>query len=680
MSWQIAQFGAYTVSTPANMSLVQCAILGSMLLAAWLLGNLFIYRRLAQSTFYVSCLRLSLNTLAFIALLGTVLDINYVSTQTNQAIFITPGVSQDKLNTVVDDKSLNSKLFTLERNLDVANATYLSSPSLLVKTMPNVNKIKVLGDGLSPYQWQVLFASQPRWGNTHTSSIAVAFTPGNKTVGFVDMSWNKQLTLGDPLTITGAIQAPDTRVIADNKDVIKYSLQLLSPSGDVQQELRLEAGQAFNLNTRPKAAGQWLYKLKLIERGNEQNILEQSDIAVFVEKPSGLRLAIWQSSPSFETKHLKDWVGAAGSQVTVVTQVSQDAYLRQTFNQPETDAEDHSVDGFYSKQALDKTDVLVIDGRGFIRLSANERTRLQKAVQDGLGLLILADNDLASSNLNTDEHQKNSLNIPKVQEDKQAADELAIDYADEYIAPNNNANASQLLGVSPLRFSDEKGDVLLKATNQRALVKRIKNGFGQVALSLLPRTYVWKLNETRGDYTYLWHYLLKKIARNTQQNKWQNEQQDELTLVHTLVNACLTSHNDKLDHVEPHAFNERVSNQALTQQPLFLNQRPEQPAWWCAHYWPEFSGWHRIYISKTLATEHANKRLTSSDAEQYRYVYPSDAWPSWQQSIKHLASTEVAASAPEIVENTYDKSLHKGWFYGLLLLLLTLLWIARRLL
>tara|TARA_R110001592_G_scaffold81179_3_gene241173 strand:- start:333 stop:2372 length:2040 start_codon:yes stop_codon:yes gene_type:complete len=679
MSWQIAQFGAYTVSTPANMSLVQCAILGSMLLAAWLLGNLFIYRRLSKSKFYVSCLLLSLNSLAFIALLGTVLDINYVSTQTNQAIFITPGVSQDKLNTVIDDKSLNNKLFTLERNLDLANAIYLSSPSLLVKTMPNVNKITVLGDGLSPYQWQALFASQPRWGNTHTSSIAVAFTPGNKTVGLVNMSWNKQLILGERLTISGAIQAPDTRVIADNKDVIKYSLQLLSPSGDVQQELMLEAGQAFNLNTRPKAAGQWLYKLKLIERGNEQNILELSDIAVFVEKPTGLRLAIWQSSPSFETKHIKDWVGAAGSQVTVVTQVSQDAYLRQTFNQPETDAGDHSDDGFYSNQALDKTDVLIIDGRALIRLSANERTRLQKAVQDGLGLLILADNDLASSNLNTDTHQENSLNIPKVREDKQAADELAIDNVDGYIAPSN-ANSSQLLGVSPLRFSDEKGDVLLKATNQRALVKRIKNGFGQVALTLLPRTYVWKLNETRGDYTYLWHYLLKQIARNTQQNKWQNEQQDQLTLVHNLVNACLTSRSDELDLVEPHAFIERVNNQALTQQPLFLNQLPEQSAWWCAHYWPEFPGWHRIYTAKTHTTEQANKQLTASVTEQYSYVYPSDAWPSWQQSIKHLASTEVAASAPEIAVNTYDSSLHKGWFYGLLLLLLTLLWIARRLL
>ncbi|WP_166425329.1 hypothetical protein [Paraglaciecola sp. 20A4] len=680
MSWQIAQLGAYTVSSPANMSLVQCTILGSMLLAAWLLGNLFIYRRLSKSTFYVSCLLLSLNTLAFIAFLGTVLDIHYVSAQTNQAIFITPGVSQDKLNTVVDDKSSNNKLFTLERNLDVANATYLSSPSLLVKTMPNANKIMVLGDGLSPYQWQSLFASQPRWGNIHTSSIAVAFTPGNKTVGLVDMSWKKQLTLGETLTISGAIQTPNTRVVADNNDVMKYSLQLLSPSGDVQQELMLEAGQVFNLNTQPRTAGQWLYKLQLIERGNEQNILELSDIAVFVEKPSGLRLAIWQSSPSFETKHLKDWVGAAGSQVTVVTQVSQDAYLRQTYNQPETAADDHSGEGFYNKQALDKTDILLIDGRGFIRLSADELTRLQKAVQDGLGLLIFADNDLASSNLNTDPPKENSLRIPTIQTDEQAADELAIDYADEYIVPNNNANSSQLLSVSALRFNDEKGDILLKAINQRTLVKRIKNGLGQVALTLLPRTYVWKLNETQEDYTYLWHYLFKKIARNTQQNKWQNEQQNQLTLVHTLVNACLISHNDIFDLVEPHALIERVNNQTLIQRSLFLNQRPEQPAWWCAHYWPESSGWHRIYTAKTHAAEQAKKQLTSSVTEQYRYVYPSDAWPSWQQSIKHLASTEVAASASDITVNTDYSPLHKGWFYGLLLLLLTLLWIARRLL
>ena len=681
MSWHVAQIGAYSLTTPQNMSLRQCTVLGILLLGAWLFSNLLIYRRLFKPRGYICALLLSLNTLAFMAFLGTVLDTRYSHTHTKQAILVTSGVSQEKLAALGRDKSGYNTVFTLDNNIDLSGATYLASPSLLVHAMPDVDTISVLGDGLSSEQWRTLLATQAHRDGVYTNSIAVTFSPSIKSTGLVDMRWNRQITLGEQLDITGIVQAPTTVDKANSHDTTQYLLQLQTPSGSVEQEEHLVAGQSFHLSTQPKSAGQWLYTLKLLTLSSQQ-VLEQSQLAVSIEQPPTLRVAIWQSAPSFETKHLKDWASKTGSQIKVVTQISQQAYLRQTINQAPLATGSVAPKGkqFFSPQALNDSDILLMDGRGLVQLSVDERDRLGEAVESGMGLLVFADNDLADSNLFNGAPQKKKLNMPRVQVDKQAEDELAIIYPQRPVTKNAKAMPSQLLAVSPLRFSNEQGDVLLNAPNQRPLVKRVHQGLGQVAMTLIPRSYVWKINDNQQAYGRLWHYLFKQIARNTQHTYWQPEKQDQLTLLHAQLNACLTLGNDKFTVSRYQAFSQYMDNQLRIEQPLVLNQQPEQPIWWCTHYWPQTSGWHRLYLANTTTANQAETSLNKPAASQYRYVYSPDTWPSWQQSNKHAASKEMAALSPQKTSNMHQEILHKGWFYGLLLLMLTLLWLARRLL
>ena len=86
MSWQLAHIGPYTVNTPAGMPLVLCMLLGAILLLAWVFSSLFMLKKTLKAPSEKSLFKgaratllLSINTLAFIFLLGVLLDITTVS-------------------------------------------------------------------------------------------------------------------------------------------------------------------------------------------------------------------------------------------------------------------------------------------------------------------------------------------------------------------------------------------------------------------------------------------------------------------------------------------------------------------------------------------------------------------------------------------------------------------------
>ncbi|QHJ13183.1 hypothetical protein FX988_03442 [Paraglaciecola mesophila] len=706
MNWQLAHIGPYTLNTPDGMPLGLCLLLGAILLLAWVFSSLFMLKKAPKApsekslfTGARATLLLSINTLAFIFLLGTLLDITSTSTQTIRAVLVTKGATPELLDSLKNQApesiniEANTSWFTMLTDLPIEQAQYLPSASLLPRAIGELNELIVVGDGLSPAQWQSLFAAAKNWGSPNQSNIAITFVPSNKAVGIGELTWQKQLTMGDTLSIRGTLQSADEQgqVAAES-----YLLQLISPSGEVEQTQTLKSGQPFTLKARPKAAGQWRYELRLQDK-RTQALIEQSDIAISISEnslpddtpsdtPDELqvntpRLAIWQSSPSFETKHLKQWASATGSPVTVVSQISQDAYQRQYVNQPKPDTgtENQNRDPFYQSSTLDNIDLLFIDGRGLIRLSSSQRARLRLAVANGLGLLILADGNLVA-NQNT--ALTEALHLPLLREDKQAKDAFSIVY------PNSSAQSrtDATLTTSAIRFDGNEGDTLLAAPNGRPLVKRQPLGLGHVAVTLLPRTYEWKLNQTNGAYEQLWHYLAQQVARNTQDDFWLQEQNNQLTFTNKQSQACLRT--SKLRQ-GAHGVIEYIDQQSgeIAQQPLILNQRPDQPNIWCTHYWPSSPGWLRISLKGQQGNlnEQQISSLKTTNAplltpEQYRYVYPATDWLAQQQASKHNASKSVAALSSERQVDTTEVPINKGLLFACLVFLLSLLWIARRLL
>jgi hypothetical protein len=681
-------------------------LLGAILLLAWVFSSLFMLKKSLKATSEKSLFKgagatllFSINTLAFIFLLGILLDITSTSTQTIRAVLVTKGTTPKLLGTLKNQAppnvniDANTSWFTMLSDLPVEHAQYLPSASLLPKATGNLNELIVVGDGLSSAQWQSLYSAAKNWGSPSQSKIAITLVPSNKAVGIVELTWQKQLTIGDSLSVHGTLQSADEK----GQDAVEsYLLQLISPSGDVEQAQTIKGGQSFTLKVHPKVAGQWRYQMRLRDNPS-QALIEESDIAISIsenrlpnkapsEAPDELPLntpsiAIWQSSPSFETKYIKQWASQTGNPVTVVSQISQDAYQRQYVNQPKPDTGTANQDGdpFFQSSTLDNIDLLLIDGRGLIRLSFSQRARLRLAVANGLGLLILADGALVSNhNAALDE----ALHLPQLREDKQAIDAFSIVY------PNASAQSSTdaTLATSAIRFEGNEGDTLLTAPNGRPLVKRHNFGLGRVAVTLLPRTYEWKLNQTNGAYEQLWYYLVQQVARNTQDDFWLKEQNNQLTFTNNQSQACLRTSNLRQG---THGVMEYIDEKSgeIEQQPLMLNQRPEQPNIWCAHYWPPSSGWLRLSLKNEQ--ENVNDKKDSSpkasegprlSPEQYRYIYPATGWLVQQQAVKHNASKSVSAQSSARHVDSSEVSINKGLFFGGLVFLLSLLWIVRRLL
>lgn len=716
MSWTLAQVGTYTLVTPQGMPLLLCVVLGVVLITAWLTssvlmlrGSLRLNKQVASISAPLATGLVCINTLAFVALLATALDIKNITTHIERAVLVTKGTTPEMLATFENQIQPHSngkytqRWFDLKSELQIDDAQNIPSPSLLAHAIGDMSELVVLGDGLSPAQWQTLFLATDNWGTPENSKVEVTFMPSEKTLGLVNISWQKQLQIGQALHIRGALSGrSDSEASEDDaapSDVKSYILQLVSPSGEIEQEISLKRGDVFSLVTHPKTAGQWRYPLRLRDKRSNA-LLEENYIALSVSQNealgaplssakinTSLRSAIWQSAPSFETKHIKDWVSASGSAVTITTQISQDAYLRQYINQPTPDASAASPavldDHFYPAQTLADIDILFMDGRGLINLSKDQTLRLQQAVESGLGLFLFADSDLV---LKESSDIAKRLNLPVLREDKQATDEFTIVYPKQFApraAQAVPAPTDLTLSVGAFRFDDEEAETLLAAPNGRALVKRHTQGLGQVAITLLPRTYEWKLNQTNGEYERLWHYLTKHIARNSGANYWLKEHASGLVFERNQVDACLRiaskSHNFDVS-IE---YVQRQSNE-LKQQPLILNQRPEQPNIACAHYWPKSSGWHRISASTQQDSQPNSTKVqrgvsNAITTQQYRYVYSPDSWLTAQQTVKHWASHAVANSSTKTNFRPRYVTLNKGAPFAMLVLLLSALWLIRRL-
>jgi hypothetical protein len=99
----------------------------------------------------------------------------------------------------------------------------------------------------------------------------------------------------------------------------------------------------------------------------------------------------------------------------------------------------------------------------------------------------------------------------------------------------------------------------------------------------------------------------------------------------------------------------------------------------CLTIWPTKSGWHQLTWSKnTELADHQNARQGALDS--WLYAYTEQNWSVWQQTQNHHASQNIAQQHnTNLLEKQTTKSLDKIWFWGLLILSMSLLWLERKL-
>ncbi|QKJ30828.1 hypothetical protein HQ865_14075 [Mucilaginibacter mali] len=405
-----------------------------------------------------------------ISLVCVVLPLSYSTTVTSSAgagkILLTDGFNTDSL-------SKNDRVFTLDKTIhqQYPKAKLLDDVQDLFADSAHISPVHIYGHGLSTDELKQL------------SGRPVIFHPSTISDGFTSVSWTDHVKTGQQFRVQGAYKNTSTKTF----DLVLKGLNTTLDS------IRVSAGSQppFALKTTPKNAGRAVYSLIAL---NGKDTLQQENMPVIINKAQPLKVLMLSSSPDFETKFLKDWLGANGYSVASRSAITKGKTGQEFINTEQADL------SHINTTLLSKFDVVVGDLSSFKKLSVSENSALHEQVsQKGLGLIVRADSSDKKTTwlqdgfaLNYQAGKQAALSTVTIQGAGKTA-KLNIDPID--IAPQNNMQAL---------VSDERGHTLSGITI---------NGAGKVLFTTINNTYSWMLSGNKSDYTALWSLLIDKAAR-----------------------------------------------------------------------------------------------------------------------------------------------------------------------
>ncbi len=580
------------------------------------------------------------------------------------------------------------------------------------------SSLTILGDGLSSKQWQHLLAfNQQRTrqktrqeaddllpqslsdrlksnlpANFPLNHIEFMFFASKAKTGLIDLQWQRELVLGQALTVTGRLQQA-------KEDSRQFQLSLVN-NNHVVERIELAANQTFSLTTTSKTLGLFNYQLllqPLIEDPNKQADISQGDanplkfnessntseqtskqsstnitstisenIAVSVIRGNRPKVLIKQSAPSFETRRLKQWLSQSKSQVHIISQISKSKWAQQKINYlDEEDNRDNlqaqaqeqlkiaARGHLLTEKLLRDNDLLMLDSRMLVALEITEVEALYRAISNGLGLLVFADTRL----LSPEKQHTGKLNQLLSLFDISATDGAFAQVIASWPEKPNLAVSESIISPSPtIMITPKSGQSIVEATTGQTLVAQQSLGLGTVAITSLNQTYQWPLQATSALYSHYWQYLLSKIARSESNTRWLTTTSSVLEQVNYDQNICL------------------ISSQVGVYSPLMrLTSQPLSSAEKCGYFSAYKKGWLEF---QAFSNEQALL------ATQARYFYGAEDFLAWQQVDKHQVSKKHANALSPMesslkVANSYQ-SADKRYLWLLMFITLSMLWIERK--
>jgi hypothetical protein len=308
-------------------------------------------------------------------------------------------------------------------------------------------------------------------------------------------------------------------------------------------------------------------------------------------------------------------------------------------------------------RTLDNFDWLVIDGRALLALKKQSINALQAAVNRGLGVYIIADNELVSAWPVTSMDWLSDIHIQPLD---------VANYASTPIWPHSQIE--QTMPLLKAKITAVNHTPLVQNNAAQILVSQSKIGFGKVALSLINSTYSWQTSGMTGEYSYYWQSIIYELARPKQMPYWLNTQNDSLSLLNQQQKRCLLGVSDS-----------GVVTQNQDTQTLVLTQDMLQTERNCLTIWPIKNAWQKLTWGEYKQSVD-EKRGEKSSTDTWFYTYSEQDWSQWQQAQKHRASQNMAQQHnTKLLEKQATKSLDKIWFWGLLVLSMSMLWLERKL-
>jgi hypothetical protein len=312
------------------------------------------------------------------------------------------------------------------------------------------------------------------------------FTPPPLPAGVMAAAWPRHLALGAPLPVE-ARTAPAT----------SGRLELHGPAG---MEAAADAAQARRgavLVAHPKVAGRFLYRLVVRDAAGGEVASEPLDVTV--EPPRPPRIMARFAAPSFESRALLRFLGAAGVPFTASLDLTRgraraESWWPAAFGAPPPAAP-------ITAAGLASCDALLLDGRSWRTLSPGERAAVAAAVAGGLGVLLF-DADAAQG----EERGYPLQSLALAGAGGGASRDVRLAWPGEEplaaLGVPNRAMAP-LAGAEPLLGEGE----------HRVLAARLRQGRGAWALSLVEDSFQWTLAAESLSYGALWSRLLGAVAR-----------------------------------------------------------------------------------------------------------------------------------------------------------------------
>ncbi|MEN5265337.1 hypothetical protein [Stenotrophomonas sp. TWI587] len=446
------------------------------------------------------------------------------------------------------------------------------------------------------------------------------------------------------VTAPGAVFTVSARAQGDSD----ARAELMDPAGLVIDRGTPDADGTVRLTGVARVTGQSTFRLRLLD--GEQHVLDTLTLPVDTAAAPATRLLILAGAPGPELKYLRRWATDAGLRVQAQANAGGGVSLG-----------DAPI--ALTAATLAQTDVVLLDERSLAALSAGQRSTLQQAVRNGLGVLVRtggplgdgARQTLRSWGLSiTGGNQAAPLSLPADADaallqarrgpQRPAADTTAyIEEADtashQAAMPVLERLTLQAAEATPL-LHDDKG---MAVGGYRAL------GRGRVALLPVTDSYRLVLAGRDDRHAELWSGVLASVAR------------------------ALPAADAPRIEPPPHWAGERVAlcqlrDSAQVRAPdgtlIPLRVDPASGAEHCAGYWPNQPGWHQ---------------LQQGEGRHAFYVFdPANARPLYRQQLRDATAQRLATGGAAAAGMVETPGARWPWLLAFVLAAGLLWWVERR--
>jgi hypothetical protein len=562
--------------------------------------------------------RITFLLLAIVSLACLTLPVTYQSKndapEWEDAVLLTPGFNIDSLNNIG-----HRLIFTTDKDIlkTYPKAVFLNTIQNLNTLYPAIKRLRILGYGLDNNdELQQL------------NNVPVIFHAPPAPNGIVAINWQKQLKSGELLQVQGKFNntsAKPLKLIFKGLNTPLDSVNI--PAGKITD---------FELTTIPKTLGNVAYNLLALAG---KDTIENENVPVIIEHTQQAKVLVLTSSPDFETRFLKNWLGQNGYAVATRETISR-GKVTEDFVNIEKQSLEH-----LSAALLNKFDLVIGDLSTLKTLNSSENLTLrQQVTQNGLGIIIRSDSlskdaSWLQNNFRVNTYaSKTQLTVPLIiQNQRSKTAPLNIDPT--YIINNNN--------LQNLAFD----------LQNHILVSSAINGTGKLIFTTLHNTYTWQLNGNTRDYAALWSTLINEATR-----RLPAEQNFAATSVIPSVGMPVQL------QVQSGLLPSQLSVDNIT---LASIQNSVIPYKWKFDYWPQNSGWQRTILNSKIF--------------YLWYSYQKNEWEPLKNLVKsektrkYLEKSAKYLSVTKQIQNFTIVNVPKMYFYSILIAACAFLWIERKL-